>query len=159
MQKPLRTVWRLNGFLALAFLTGGCFLFGPGHSDYRPIHQFALACNDQGVRAILATNSAAANLRDDSDRTPLHDAASRNCTNVIAVLVHAKAKLDATDQAGETPLHVAAQEGANEAVTMLIDAGGKINARDKKGYTPLKRALLFEQKATAQLLRNLGGQE
>jgi ankyrin repeat protein len=159
MHQQLHHIRTFNVCLALALLTGGCFLFGPGHSDYRPIHQYSLACDDQNARAILATNSAVVNLRDDSDRTPLHDAASRNCTNVIAVLVRAGAKLDARDQAGETPLHVAAQEGCSEAATMLIDAGAAINARDKKGYTPLKRALLYDQTATAQLLRNLGAQE
>ena len=144
---------------AVTLLTGGCILFGPGHSDYRPIHRASLACDADGVRAILATNSPAVNLPDDSSRTPLHDAASRNCTNVIAVLIRAGAKLDAQDQAGETPLHVAAQEGFVEAVSMLARAGAQINPKDKMGYTPLKRAVLYEQTATAQLLRSLGGRE
>jgi ankyrin repeat protein len=159
MQPRPRFVHTLGIFFALVLSTAGCFLFGPGHSDYRPIHQYCLACNDGAVQAILATNSTAVNLPDDSNRTPLHAAASRNCTNVIAVLLHARAKLDARDQAGETPLHVAAQEGATEAAAMLAQAGAELNARDKKGYTPLKRALLYDQTATAQLLRGLGGQE
>lgn len=159
MQPRLRHFGPLNVCLALAFLTGGCFLFGPSHSDYRPIHQYSLACDVTNVQAILATNSGAVNLPDDSLRTPLHDAASRNCTNVIAVLVRAGAKLDARDKAGETPLHVAAQEGCNGAVAMLVHDGAALNLRDNKGYTPLKRALVYEQTATAQLLRSLGGQE
>ena len=159
MQPRLRQVSLFGLWFALALSTSGCFLFGPGHSDYRPIHQYSLACDDQGVHAILATNSSAVNLPDDSRRTPLHDAASRNCTNVIGVLVHAGAKVDAKDQAGETPLHVAAQEGCTEAAAMLAHAGAQINARDNKGYTPLKRALLYEQTVTAQVLRSLGGQE
>jgi ankyrin repeat protein len=73
--------------------------------------------------------------------------------------VRAGAKLEAKDQAGETPLHVAAQEGCVEAAAMLAHAGAQINPKDKKGYTPLKRAQLYEQTATAQLLRSLGGQE
>ena len=146
-------------FTCLLLFATGCFLFPPPNSDYRPIHQFSIACNDEAVRAILQTNSAAANLPDDSKRTPLHDAASRNCTNVIPVLLHAGAKLEAKDQAGETPLHVAAQEGRVEAATMLIQAGAKINAQDDKGYTPLKRAILYEQPAAAALLRSMGAKE
>src|SRR5262245_51535193 len=141
------------GCALLCWLTSGCFLFGPPHSDYRPIHQFSLACDVQSVQAILKTNSAAVSLLDDSKRTPLHDAASRNCTNVIAVLLGAGAKVDAKDQAGETPLHVAAQEGSLESVAALVMVGADINARDNRGYTPLKRALLYEQTPVAQLLR------
>src|SRR5690242_12727649 len=113
--------------LALLLLAGGCFLFPPRHSDYRPIHQYTLACAAEAVRAILQTNSAAVNLPDDSRRTPLQAAAARNCTNVIVVLVGAGAKLEGRDMAGETPLHVAAQEGCVEAATMLINDGAKIN--------------------------------
>jgi len=147
-------------FLSVVILlTGGCFLLPPPHSDYRPIHQYSLACDAQSVQAILRTNSAAANLPDDSRRAPLHAAASRNCTNVIAVLLHAGAKLEARDQAGETPLHVAAQEGFLDAARMLIQAGARINARDNDGHTSLKRAMDYEKPAMAEFLRSQGGKE
>jgi len=134
-------------------------LLPPPHSDYRPIHQAALACDAQSIQAILQTNSLAVNLPDDSGRTPLHDAASRDCTNVIAVLCHSGAKLEAKDQAGETPLHVAAQEGFMEAARTLIQAGALINARDKKGHTPLKRSIDYEKPEMADYLRSVGGTE
>lgn len=143
----------------LLLVTAGCVLFPPPHSDYRPIHQYSLGCDVQAVQAILQTNSSALDLPDDSRRTPLHAAASRNCTNVVAVLLHAGAKLEAKDQAGETPLHVAAQEGCAEVVTMLVHAGARLNALDKQGYTPLKRALAYEQSAVVNLLRDLGAKE
>lgn len=145
--------------LALVFFSAGCFLFPPPHSDYRPVHQYSLACDSASVQAILNTNDAAANARDDSKRTPLHDAASRNCTNVISLLLARGAKLEARDQAGETPLHVAAQEGSVEAAEMLIEAGAKLNPRDKKGFTPLKRAVLYEQNPVIRLLRSKGAKE
>jgi cytohesin len=157
MQHRFRTLQALA--FALLLLTAGCFLFPPPHSNYRQIHQYSLGCDAQTVQAILRTNSAAANLPDDSRRTPLHAAASRNCTNVIAVLLQAGAKLEAKDQAGETPLHVAAQEGCADAVTMLVHLGAQINARDKQGYTPLKRAFAYEQPAVVNLLRSLGAKE
>lgn len=145
--------------VVLLIFSSGCFLLPPPHSDYRPIHQYALGCQAQAVEAVLQTNAAAVNLPDDSRRTPLHDAASRNCTNVMAILIHAGAKLEAKDQAGETPLHVAAQEGCSDAVTLLVKAGASINSRDKQGNTPLKRAIAYEQTAVVNLLRSLGAKE
>jgi cytohesin len=94
-----------------------------------------------------------------SRRTPLHDAVSRNCTNLIPVLLHAGAKLEVKDRAGETPLHVAAQEGFIDAARMLIQSGARINARDNAGQTPLKRALDYERPALADFLRTQGGIE
>ena len=157
MQRPHQNLSAL--VLSLILFTGGCFLFPPAHSDYRPIHQYSLACEPQTVQAILATNAVAVNLPDDSKRTPLHDAASRNCTNVIAILLHAGAKINAKDQAGETPLHVAAQEGCPDAVSLLVQSGASLTARDNKNLTPLGRANAFEQKDVADLLRKLGAQQ
>jgi ankyrin repeat protein len=157
MQKRLRI---LPFFLSALLLSeAGCFLFPPPHSDYRPIHQYSLSCDAAAVRAILQTNSAAASLLDDSHRSPLHDAASRNCTNVISILLRAGAKLEVKDQAGETPLHVAAQEGFIDAARMLIQAGAHVNARDKDDNTPLKRATDYEKPAMADYLRSVGGTE
>jgi ankyrin repeat protein len=146
-------------FTAVALLINSCFLAPPPHSDYRPIHQYSLACDASAVQAILQTNAAAANLPDDSKRTPLHAAASRNCTNVISVLLPAGAKIESKDKAGETPLHVAAQEGFTDAARLLIEAGANINARDNDGNTPLKRALDYEKPAMVELLRAHGGME
>jgi ankyrin repeat protein len=140
-------------------LNGGCFLSPPPPSDYRPIHQYSLACDEQSVAAILKTNSAAVNLPDDSRRTPLHAAASRNCTNVIPLLLHAGAKIEAQDKAGETPLHVAAQEGFIDAARALIQAGAAVNARDNDAHTPLKRAIDYEKPAMVEFLRSQRGTE
>jgi ankyrin repeat protein len=146
--------------LAAALLVvSGCSLAPPPPSDYRPIHQASLGCDAAGVTAILQTNPAAANLPDDSKRTPLHDAASRGCTNVIVILLHDGAKLEAKDQAGETPLHVAAQEGFIDAARLLIQAGAQVNAHDNDSHTPLKRAIDYEKPAMVEYLRSVGGQQ
>lgn len=152
---PLR--W-LIGFVFLCAVEG-CFLLPPPHSDYRPIHQAAGGCDAVTVAAILATNPAALNIKEDGGRGPLHVAAARCCTNVVRLLLEKGAELELKGKTGETPLHVAAQEGCVNAVEMLVKKGANVNARDKDGHTPLKRAIDYEQAATANLLRELGGVE
>jgi len=141
------------------FALEGCFLLPPPHSDYRPIHQAAGGGDVTTVAAILATNPAALNIREDGGRGPLHVAAAHCRTNVVALLIEKRANLELKGKTGETPLHVAAQEGCVDAVTMLVSKGANVNARDKDGHTPLKRAIDYEQSATTNLLRKLGGVE
>lgn len=143
----------------LLLVVAGCFLKPLPHSDYRPIHQAAGGCDVATVALILSTNPAALNITEDGGRGPLHVAAAHCCTNVIALLLQKGAKLELKGDRGETPLHVAAQEGCVDAVTMLVNKGANINARDNEGHTPLKRAIDYEQTATADLLRKLGAVE
>lgn len=158
MKARLTRVLLLVGFV-LSLTLEGCFLLPPPHSDYRPIHQAAGGCDVNTVSAILATNKDALNIPEDGGRGPLHVAAARCCTNVMTVLIEKGAKLELKGKTGETPLHVAAQEGCVDGVALLVSKGANINARDNEGHTPLKRAIEYEQTATADLLRKLGGVE
>jgi ankyrin len=157
----MKSSFRQAGFLlaALLLVCTGCVLFGPPHSEYRPIHQYATDCNTSNVVADLATVSSDLNLEDDGGRTPLHIASGNCCTGVVMVLLQKHAKMDVKGKAGETPLHVAAQEGCSNAVLLLLDHGAKINARDKQSRTPLKRAIEYQQPAIADILRSRGGVE
>jgi ankyrin repeat protein len=157
--KTQLTAFRLMVFCVLCLAVGGCFLMPLPHSDYRTIHQAAAGCDAATVALILSTNPAALNITEDGGRGPLHVASARCCTNVIALLLQKGAKLELRGKTGETPLHVAAQEGCVDAVTMLVNKGANINARDNLGHTPLKRALDYQQNATADLLRRLGAVE
>jgi len=143
----------------MLLLSTGCVFFGPPHSEYRPIHQYATDCNASNVIADLATRPTDLNLKDDSGRTPLHIASANCCTGIVMILVQKHAKVDERGKAGETPLHVAAQEGCSNAVLLLLDHGAKINARDKQSRTPLKRAIEYQQTGIADLLRIHGGVE
>ena len=158
MKARLSPLPLLVGFF-FALTLEGCLFLPPPHSDYRPIHQASGGCDPATVSAILATNPAALNITEDGGRGPLHVAAAHCCTNVVGLLLEKGAELELKGKTGETPLHVAAQEGCVDAVTMLVKKGADINARDKDGHTPLKRAIDFEQPATAELLRKLGGVE
>jgi ankyrin repeat protein len=139
--------------------TGGCFLRPLPHSDYRPIHQAAGNCDLEIVAAILSTNRAALNAREDGGRGPLHVASARCCTNVMDFLINSGASIALKGNTGETPLHVAAQEGCLGGVQLLVAKGANINARDNQGHTPLKRAVEYGQDATATLLRRMGASE
>lgn len=139
---------------------GGCILKPLPHSDYRPIHQAAAGCDAANVTLILHTNPAALNLTEDGGRSPLHVASARCCTNVIALLLLKEGvKVELRGKTGETALHLAAQEGCVDAVGLLVAHGAKLNPRDEHGHTPLKRAMDYEQDATAALLRKLGAVE
>ena len=137
----------------------GCFLQPLPHSDYRPIHQAAGGCDAATVALILSTDPAALNATEDGGRSALHVASAYCCTNVLALLLAKGAKLELKGKTGETPLHVAAQEGCVAAVTMLINKGADKNARDNEGHTPLKRAIDYQQSATADSLRKFGASE
>ena len=153
--KPLLS----SAALALFIACSGCLLRSPPHSQYRPIHQYASACDAVKVAADLGTNSADLNLPDDGGWTPLHWASSHCCTNVVGLLLGKGANVNCKANGGEMPLHIAAQEGCSDAVIMLLNKGAKINAQDSEGRTPLKRAKDWEQPAIAELLRQRGGIE
>jgi ankyrin repeat protein len=138
---------------------GGCAFLAPPHSDYRPIHQAAAACDSPQVSTIIQNDPKAVNLTEDGGRGPLHVAAARCCTNVMQLLLQAGAKLELKGKTGETPLHVAAQEGCIAGVKLLVEKGAQINARDNQGHTPLRRAVDYEQTEVAALLRGLGAKD
>lgn len=92
---------------------------------------------------VLALVQAGANprSRDESGRTPLHDAARNNeDPAIVRMLVEAGADPNARDADGRIPLH---DSGLNEnplVAARLVMAGADPNARDENGRTPLHDA-------------------
>ena len=92
---------------------------------------------------VLALVQAGANprSRDESGRTPLHDAARNNeDPAIVRMLVEAGADPNARDANGRIPLHDSGLNGNPLVAARLVMAGAYPNARDENGRTPLHDA-------------------
>ncbi len=108
-------------------------------------------------------------LKDSTDETPLHDAATDGHKEVVKLLLANRADVNAKDNDGLTPLHEAAsqpQKGVLEykdVVELLLANKADVNAKDNDGLTPLHYAKDAEEitgrKDMTELLRKHGGHE
>ena len=92
------------------------------------------------VRDLLA-RGASPDVRDEDQRTPLHQAVLGNSVGLTGLLLESGAEVDARDAQGFTPLHFAAQEHAPEIARILVGKGADVNARDEDGSSVLWRAV------------------
>jgi ankyrin repeat protein len=88
------------------------------------------------VRALLEAN-ALVSAQDESDRTPLHDAAEIGDGNVVKSLLASGAPINAQSHLGATPLHDAVTYDNCQAIEILLIGGSDPTARDSGGRTPL----------------------
>jgi ankyrin repeat protein len=95
--------------------------------------------------------------RDPEGRTPLHDAARHGYVVTARALFAQEADVNARDAAGRTPAHWAAFKGYLDVVRLLVTSGADLNARDEGGRTLLRMAIVGNQSAVEQFLRNEGG--
>jgi uncharacterized protein len=100
----------------------------------------AFVCDFVRVRELLA-QGADPNVRDEDERTPLHQAVLGSSVGVLGLLIESGADVNAKDNQGFTPLHFAAQEHLPEMVRILVGKGAEVNARDEDGNTVLWRAI------------------
>jgi ankyrin repeat protein len=115
------------------------------------------------------------NMREDDNRTPLHDAALNGNKDVAELLLAHGAKVDAKnvgdasvkfleskirrmDSSGSIPpdslipLHLAAITGHKEVVELLLANKAAVNAKSYEGHTPLHWAARVGHKDVAELL-------
>lgn len=102
--------------------------------------QAAFVCDFVKVRELLKSG-ANPNVRDDEQRTPLHQAVLGNSVGLIGLLLESGADLNAKDNQGFTALHFAAQEFLPEIVRILVGRGADPNAVDEDGNSVLHRAI------------------
>ncbi|MDP2307695.1 MAG: ankyrin repeat domain-containing protein [Pseudomonadota bacterium] len=88
------------------------------------------------LRALLATDRAAVNARNDDGETPLHVACSRKSSALVEALLAAGADPDARDGMQRTPLHGAAFVRDGAAVRRLLAAGADPDPVDAQGTGP-----------------------
>ncbi|MGB5673098.1 MAG: ankyrin repeat domain-containing protein [Gemmatimonadota bacterium] len=89
------------------------------------------------VTALVTTDAERIHETDDSDRTPLHLAASYGQVPVAAFLLDSGADIDAREEDGETPLHYAAWRSRLDVGQLLIERGADLEIRNNWGRTPL----------------------
>ena len=93
-------------------------------------------------------------IKDKSDKRPLHWAASKGRYKVVAFLLEQGADIEAKDKWEKTPLHIAAIEGHKEVVLLLLEKGADIGAKDDDSWTPLHLAVWNAHEQTVELLLN-----
>ena len=104
---------------------------------------------------LLIANGADVNAKNKNERTPLHDATSKERAEQ---LVTNGADVNAKDMFGKTPLHYAARSGHKEIVELLIAKGADMNVKDVSSFrTPLDLAISSKRSETADLIRKHGG--
>ena len=101
----------------------------------------AFLCDFMKVRELLA-QGADPNVRDEDQRTPLHQAVLGGSVGLVGLLIESGADLNAKDSHGFTPLHFAAQEHEPEIARILLGRGADVNALDEDGNSALHRAIL-----------------
>ncbi len=104
------------------------------------LREAAFVCDFVRVRDLLA-RGANPNVRDEDERTPLHQAVLGNSVGLVGLLIESGADVNAKDDQGFTPLHFAAQEHAPEIARILVGKGADVNARDEDGNSVLWRAI------------------
>ena len=121
------------------------------------LHEAMLYKSKQHTEIIklLIANGADVNAKNKDERTPLHDATSKERAEQ---LVTNGADVNAKDMFGKTPLHYAARSGQKEIVELLIAKGADMNVKDVSFFrTPLDLAISSKRSETADLIRKHGG--
>ena len=135
-------------------------------TDGLPIRQAARKGDVEKVRELVQARPELVAVRDDLDRSPLHEAALIGSTSVVEFLLERKAEVDARDFSRSTPLLLAAGAGQKGVVELLLAHQADVNARSKQDTTALIAAalrghtnvlqLLLDQRADLALADNLG---
>lgn len=104
------------------------------------LREAAFVCDFARVRDLLA-RGADPNVRDEDQRTPLHQAVLGNSAGLVGLLIESGADVNAKDDQGFTALHFAAQEYAPVIARILVGKGADVEARDEDGASVLWRAV------------------
>jgi len=104
------------------------------------LREAAFVCDFVRARDLLA-KGACPDVRDEDQRTPLHQAVLGNSVGLVGLLLEAGANIEAQDGHGYTPLHFAVEEHAPEIARILVGRGADVNARDEDGNSVLWRAV------------------
>lgn len=96
-----------------------------------------------GCARILLDAGARADIRDENEGVPLHDAAAGGYLDLVELLLESAPHcINARDIDGDTPLHNAARGGFADVIRVLLEAGANPNAENNEHFTPLDMVVL-----------------
>jgi cytohesin len=118
-----------------------------------PLHR-AVPTGDEAVVDLLLAHEADAAAAMKDGGTALHAAAALSLTNIMTKLVRSGADINACGRNNETPLHRAVEQLNNTAtVQLLLKLGADIIRSCDGSPTPLERAMIRQDRDSANLLR------
>ncbi len=80
--------------------------------------------------------------QDDTDRTPLHQAAALGQLKIVSLLLKHDAEINALTKDGFTPLHASVLSGSLNVVKFLVEQNARVDSEAKDGSTPLISAAI-----------------
>ncbi|MBT7982302.1 MAG: ankyrin repeat domain-containing protein [Akkermansiaceae bacterium] len=95
------------------------------------------------------------NVKDEWERTPLHNAARQGHKEIVELLILQGLDINAKTKGGMTPLHLAAEFGRKPVVELLVKHGAEVNVIGKFSETPLE-SVKFQYPDIADFLRDRG---
>ncbi|CAG5039511.1 unnamed protein product [Parnassius apollo] len=90
-------------------------------------------------------------VRDPRGRTPAHQAAARNNTNILHFINNYGGDLGVRDNAGNTPLHVAVENEALDAIEFLLQQHVDTGVLNEKSQAPIHLATELNKVAVLQV--------
>ncbi|MCB9493101.1 MAG: ankyrin repeat domain-containing protein [Epsilonproteobacteria bacterium] len=115
----------------------------PDEYGLSPLH-IAIQHDQTLIAAYLMQYGGDINARDNTLRTPLHEAVYYERHDVVEALLQIRwIDINAQDGWGQTPIHEASDLDDPTMFGMLVKAGAACNVVDTNGFTPLHRAANF----------------
>ncbi|MBO7081692.1 MAG: ankyrin repeat domain-containing protein [Neisseriaceae bacterium] len=152
----------------LGLLKSGADANVRNHGGETPLMVLAFHHDNPEIAKILIDHGADIEAKDNSNDTPVIEAAWGGRPNLTKLLIEKGAKVNAQSANGKTPLHWASEnlpngspsitaEGRLAVVQILLENKANVNAKDSQGYTPLDLATKSEKSDIASLLKKHGG--
>lgn len=113
---------------------------------------YAVRRHDHGVVDMLLEHHADVNAVDESQRTPIHIAASQGATELVARSIKAGAKVNKRDAEGNSALHLAIRCKARSAVIELLHHNATLQDRNEQSENILHIAAYADCQSIVRLL-------
>jgi hypothetical protein len=119
---------------------------------WTPLYRTVICGHFEAARYLLE-HGADANLSNEQQETPLHQAADHNQADIAEALLQAGANPNLQQQEGETPLHLAACKGNLRVIEVLLKFKANPNlCNSALGRTPLHYAVEYNHPSLIDLL-------